>query len=248
MLTVQPRYVRFHVLNGGVSRALSLNFQDANGKKYNDRCRIVGSDGGVIGKDRTGTLGGRPFPTRRGLFTSNAYRWDIVCDFRNLEGALFLTNEPNEDLMEPVPPMFCNSHLLMRIDITTTKNPSESLFPHKVDLTPASFNSPAHMADYSKLPEGETVVDTEVGAAALKKAARKALDGDADRRLHFKKQGLLRPCLCACMPAMRPCLRALQRALFRSGPSYIQHRKQRFSSSQILCVRHTYRLGNLVCR
>jgi FtsP/CotA-like multicopper oxidase with cupredoxin domain len=116
VLTVQPRYVRFRVLNGAVSRALSLSFQDAKGKRYNDRCRIVGSDGGVIGKDRTGSLGGRVFPTSRGLFTSNAYRWDIVCDFRNLEGSLFLTNEPDKELMKPEPAMVRIS-LLRQADV-----------------------------------------------------------------------------------------------------------------------------------
>jgi FtsP/CotA-like multicopper oxidase with cupredoxin domain len=99
VLTVQPRHMRMRILNGAVSRALQLNIQDGRGKNYNDRCRIVGADGGVIGKDRTGNLGGRAFPTTHGLFTSNAYRWDIVCDFRNLDGSLYLTNEPNEKLM-----------------------------------------------------------------------------------------------------------------------------------------------------
>jgi FtsP/CotA-like multicopper oxidase with cupredoxin domain len=189
VLTVQPRFVRFRMLNGAVSRALQLNFQDAQGTRYNDRCRIVGADGGAIGKDRTGPLGGRAFPTTHGLFMSDAYRWDVVCDFRGLDGSLFLTNEPNEKLMKPVPPMFCNSHLLMRIDITTGAAPSTSLFPAAVDLSPAAFNSPAAMADYKQVPENGTVVDQEMGPAAIADATQKALNGYWDRQMHFKKQG-----------------------------------------------------------
>ena len=189
MLKVQPRHVRFRILNGAPSRALQLSFQDANGKLYNDRCRIVGSDGGVIGKDRVGPLGGRAFPSKRGLFTSNAYRWDVVCDFRDLDGSLFLTNEPNKNLMKPIPPMFCNSHLLMRIDISATATPSASLFPDAVDTSASTFNDPEHMADYTKLPADGTVVDQEIGAAEIARSTGKALNGYWDRRMHYKKQG-----------------------------------------------------------
>jgi hypothetical protein len=84
---------------------------------------------------------------------------------------------------------FCNSHLLMRIDITTKEEPSESLFPDAVDTNPSTFNNPAHMADYTKLPEDGSVVDQELGADAIAEATRKALDGNHDRRLRFKRQG-----------------------------------------------------------
>ena len=190
MLTVQPRFVRFRILNGAVSRALQLNFQDATGKKYNNRCRIVGSDGGVIGRDRNSDLGGRAFPTMHGLFTSNAYRWDVVCDFRGLEGSLFLTNEPNDELMKPIPAMFCHSHLLMRIDVTAdpSKPPTQSLFPDHVDESPAAFDRPDTVPDYTKLPEGGTVVDMEVGQATIAASTAKALSGNFDRRIDFGKQ------------------------------------------------------------
>lgn len=185
VLKVQPRHVRFRILNGAVSRAIQLSFQDAAGKVYNDRCRIVGSDGGVIGKDRKGPLGGRAYP-QRGLYMGNAYRWDVVCDLRGLSGSLFLTNAPNEDLMNPVPPMFCKSHLLMRIDISATEQPSESLFPKHVDLGARAFNTA--MPDYEDVPERGTTVDQEMGAAALRSATRRALNKNHDREMKFKKQ------------------------------------------------------------
>ena len=203
VLKVQPKHIRFRMLNGAVSRALGINFEDANGKKYNDRCRIVGADGGVIGKDRTGNLGGRAFPTNRPLFTSNAYRWDVVCDFTGLDGSLYMTNEPYGELMKPIPAMFCNSHLLMRIDISASEPPSKPLFPVSGDAVP----------DYTKLPSRPTVVDQEIGAEALAQATRKALGGDYDRQLKFGKQvgspQMASHCVCLDFVCRSACMRVL---------------------------------------
>jgi hypothetical protein len=91
-------------------------------------------------------------------------------------------------VQKPVPPMFCNSHLLMRIDITTSKPPTPSLYPDRVDTAASTFNSAAHMPDYTKLPPGGTVVDKEIGEGLIDQLTNKALNGYWDRRMVFKKQ------------------------------------------------------------
>eukprot|EP00198_Chlamydomonas_reinhardtii_P001096 XP_001690431.1 predicted protein [Chlamydomonas reinhardtii] len=109
--TMEPRWQRFRWLVSSVSRPYKLRFVDAatGADVGGSKCHVIAGDGGIRRTPAT-------FPAA-GLFVAVAERYEVVCDFRDFNGrSLYLLNAFDDDRMKDVP-FFCNSHLVMKIDV-----------------------------------------------------------------------------------------------------------------------------------
>lgn len=115
LLTAEPKWYRLRLLNAASARPYLLRIRDGNGVDVSSSaCQIVGGDGGL----RRSPV---PFPAG-GLYMAVAERYDVVCNLRPYAGrTLFVWNMFDDDRMKDVP-MFCNSHLVMRIEVAAQCN------------------------------------------------------------------------------------------------------------------------------
>ncbi|KAG2440724.1 hypothetical protein HXX76_003581 [Chlamydomonas incerta] len=127
--TMEPRWQRFRWLVSSVARPYKLRFVDAaTGADVGGiKCQVVGGEAGARRSPVT-------FPAA-GLFMGVAERYEVVCDFsayRNKD--LYLVNAYDDRRMKDVP-FFCNSHLVMKINVRCNSTGCPS--------SPPAFQPPA---------------------------------------------------------------------------------------------------------
>ncbi|KAG2425551.1 hypothetical protein HXX76_013595 [Chlamydomonas incerta] len=109
--TMEPRWNRFRWLVSSVSRPFKLRIVNAatGADVGGSVCKVVGGEGGA-----------RPTPVTfpaAGLFIGVAERYEVVCDFSGFAGQdLIMMNAYDDRRMKGVP-FFCNSHLVMKINV-----------------------------------------------------------------------------------------------------------------------------------
>lgn len=86
-LKVEPRWMRFRVLNASNARFYRLELHDENGAPVSKAMQLIGTDGGLLGA---------PVPLDR-VTLAPAERADVLIDFSAFRGkSLTLVNMPNE--------------------------------------------------------------------------------------------------------------------------------------------------------
>ena len=153
-MPVDPKYYRFRMLNAAVSRPFLISIKNTALQEISQNiCLLIAKDGGY-----------RPTPAAfpgGGLIMGVGEREEMVCDFTNLSGqTLYLWNGVDPVRMKDVP-MFCYSHLLARIEVSSipvsgapvfqpTLNPDTSMVPLERVLSSADIQAGLQLANKDK--------------------------------------------------------------------------------------------------
>jgi len=104
-INLEPKWYRFRILNAAISRPYLLKIVDLRRREVSSKiCKIIATDGGF-----------RDIPSifpEEGLLIGIAERYEVVCDFSNLESEVLYLYNFKDDKKTPAVPFFCYSHLV----------------------------------------------------------------------------------------------------------------------------------------
>ena len=112
-MPIDPKWVRFRFLDTSISRPFLLQVRDANAQEVSSKiCKVIATDGGFRPT-------AAPFPAT-GLLIGVAERYEVVCDFTGYAGQTLYWWNDLDPVMQSGVPMFCYSHLISRIEVSST--------------------------------------------------------------------------------------------------------------------------------
>lgn len=161
VMTIEPKWNRFRVLNAAVSRPYLLKIKDSNLNDISQNiCKIIATDGGYRNEPVN-------FP-KEGLLIGVAERYELVCDFSKLKSqTLYFWNDQDTRVMKDVP-YFCHSHLIAKIIVKAATVGLVTVF------------NPLTKAGFPVSP-----IDKTLSKADIQKAIEMANNGQAHREFNF---------------------------------------------------------------
>ena len=161
VMSLEPKWNRFRVLNSAVSRPWIIKIKDSNLNDISQKiCKIIATDGGY-----------RDTPVQypmEGLLIGVAERYEFVCDFSGYKSqTLYFWNDQDTRVMNDAP-YFCNTHLIAKIVVNG----------NVITSTPA-FNKANNSVNPIK------PIDKTLSAPDIQKAISMANSGQAHREFVF---------------------------------------------------------------